>query len=156
HSNEAHQIGSGLYGPLLVLEPGAARDTTLDRTFVIGGNGPDFATGRVNGELQPAPVTLTAGTTYRFRIVQINPDWRVYASVESASGPLRWRAVAKDGADLPAEQAVWSPARILMGTGETADFEFTPETAGTAYLVVATQLEGWEVRVPLRVSPTRH
>ncbi|HEX3157187.1 MAG TPA: multicopper oxidase domain-containing protein, partial [Gemmatimonadaceae bacterium] len=47
HSNEAHQIGSGLYGPLLVLEPGAARDTTLDRTFVIGGNGPDFATGRV-------------------------------------------------------------------------------------------------------------
>jgi hypothetical protein len=34
--------------------------------------------------------------------------------------------VAKDGADLPPHQAVMRPARFIMGTGETADFELTP------------------------------
>ena len=155
HSHEAHQIASGLFGPLLVLEPGAPLDTAIDRTFVIGGNGPDLSMGRVNGELTPPPLELTAGTTYRFRLVQINPDWRVYASLESPDGLLAWRAVAKDGAELPPAQAVSLPARVLMGPGETADFEFTPTKPGVAELVVATQLDGWQVRVPLRVRAPR-
>ena len=49
---------------------------------------------------------------------------------------LEWRAVAKDGMDLPADQAVTSPAEIQMGNGETYDFDFVPSTAGDLHLDV--------------------
>lgn len=150
HSHEGHQIASGLYGPLLVLEPGAAHDTVTDRTFVIGGDGPDFGSARINGAREPHPMELVAGTTYRFRIIQNNPDWRVQVSVEGSSGPLAWRAIAKDGADLPLVQAVTTRSPILMGAGETADFEFTPLETGRVHLVAATR-QGWALRVPLDV-----
>jgi FtsP/CotA-like multicopper oxidase with cupredoxin domain len=161
HSHEGHQIASGLYGALLVLDPGVPHDTTTDRTFVIGGSGADLSAGRVNGALRPAPVPLVVGTTYRFRLVQINPDWRVHVALRPAQGDsaatLPWRALAKDGADLPPAQAVVVRTPLEMGPGETADFAFTPGTPGLAHLVVATR-EGWTVRVPLRVraAAARH
>ncbi|MGZ8490726.1 MAG: multicopper oxidase domain-containing protein [Gemmatirosa sp.] len=157
HSHEGHQIASGLYGALLVLDADVPHDTTTDRTFVIGGSGADLSKGRVNGALQPPPVPLVAGTTYRFRVVQINPDWRVRVSVESPGGTLPWRAIAKDGADLPPAQARVVLVPLEMGAGETADFAFTPDAPGLAHLVVAAR-EGWTVRVPLpvRAAPARH
>jgi manganese oxidase len=110
----------------------------------------------VNGMRDPAPETLTVGVTYRFRIADINPDWRVIASLMSDSTTLRWRAVAKDGADLPVHQATMRAARVLMGPGETADFEFTPVAPGMLRLEFATMLAGWRLSVPLRVEPTKH
>ncbi len=127
-------------------------DPERERIFVVGGNGwVGFRQGRVNGRIEPDTVRLTAGRTYRLRLININPDWRVYLSLKEGSEPLEWRALAKDGADLPPGQAVRGPARILMGPGETADFALTPERAGEAALEVTTQLEGWTVRVPIRV-----
>ncbi len=111
HLNEGHQIASGLYGALIVLEPGAEYDTTTDRTFIVGGNGPDFQHGRVNGQLDPVPLDFVAERTYRLRLININPDWRVFLSLLSEAGLLQWRAVAKDGADLPPPQAYVQPAR---------------------------------------------
>lgn len=96
------------------------------------------------------------GTTYRFRILDINPDWRVYASLMEDSTVLRWRAVAKDGADLPPHQVSMRPARVLMGPGETADFEYTPTAPGMIRLEFATMLSGWRLAVPLRVEPVKH
>jgi FtsP/CotA-like multicopper oxidase with cupredoxin domain len=151
HSNETHQISSGMYGALIVLDSGQTFDPTVDRVFVVGENGPDFNHGRLNGQLQPTEQTLVAGTTYRFRIVSINPDWRVYVSLKADSIVQQWRAIAKDGADLPAHQATMRTARILMGPGETADFSVTPRTPGRMTLDVTTQLDGWSVAVPLRV-----
>lgn len=153
HSNEVHQIASGMYGALVVLDSGQRFDSTTDRVFVVGGNGPGFEKGRVNGRREPAEQTLVAGTTYRFRIVQINPDWRVFVSLKADSVVQEWRAVAKDGADLPSGQAVVKPARILMGPGETSDFMVIPRAAGRMELEVSTQLDGWRVIVPLRVVP---
>ncbi|MFN2433687.1 MAG: hypothetical protein ABR599_12905, partial [Gemmatimonadota bacterium] len=49
--------------------------------------------------------------------------WRPEAEDGSNVG---WRAIAKDGADLPSEQATLQPSHLLTGPGETADFEFTP------------------------------
>ena len=155
HSNEFAQIGLGLYGAIVVVDSGRTYDATSDRTFVLGKNGPDTRHGRVNGQLDPTPETLTVGTTYRFRIVHINPDWRVFASVMADSSVLRWRAVAKDGADLPAHQATMRPARVLMGAGETADFEFTPNAPGMLRLEFATMLAGWRLAVPLRVDAAK-
>jgi len=50
---------------------------------------------------------------------------------------VRWRAVAKDGADLPASQATARPARFRIFAGEIYDFELTPPSAAdTLRLVV--------------------
>jgi FtsP/CotA-like multicopper oxidase with cupredoxin domain len=156
HSNEGWQITSGLYGAIVVVDSEHPYDTTTDRMFVLGENGPDANHARVNGLLTPAPETLTVGTTYRFRIVHINPDWRVFASLMADSSVQRWRAVAKDGADLPAHQATMRAARVLMGAGETADFEYTPIAPGLLRLEFATMLTGWRLAVPLRVEPAKH
>ncbi|MGH7540449.1 MAG: hypothetical protein ACRELC_05580 [Gemmatimonadota bacterium] len=43
------------------------------------------------------------------------------------------------------------PARLLMGPGETADFEFTPQRPEDLTLEVTALLEEWTVRVPIRV-----
>lgn len=66
--------------------------------------------------------------------------------------PLTPRAEAKDGADLPAHEAVMKPATILMGPGETADFDFTPRAPGELLLDVDTQLKGWRLAVPIQVE----
>lgn len=151
HSNEYYQISSGLYGALIVVDPEQGYDPERERLFIVGGNGPvAFEQGRVNGQSEPDTVEVRAGDTYRFRLININPDWRVYLSLREGDRMLQWRALAKDGADLPASQAIRQPARILMGPGETADFEVTPERAGDLTFEVTTQLDGWTVRVPIR------
>ena len=154
--NEGYQISSGLYGAIVVTEAGSTYDPATNRIFVLGGNGPDHNRARVNGVLDPAPETLTVGVTYRFRIADINPDWRVFASLVSDTTTLRWRAVAKDGADLPVHQATMRAARVLMGPGETADFEYTPVAPGMLRLEFATMLAGWKLSVPSRVEAAKH
>ena len=156
HSNELWQIALGLYGAIVVVDSAHPFDPATSRTFVLGENGPDLNHARVNGVLTPAPETLTVGTTYRFRIVHINPDWRVFASLMADSTVLQWRAVAKDGADLPVHQATVRPARVLMGPGETADFEYTPVAPGPLRLEFETMLKGWRLAVPLRVELAKH
>lgn len=43
---------------------------------------------------------------------------------------VRWRIVAKDGMDLPADQLRDAASEIQMGNGETYDVEFVPARAG--------------------------
>jgi FtsP/CotA-like multicopper oxidase with cupredoxin domain len=155
HSNEEHQMAAGLYGALIVLEPGEIFDSTTERTFVIGANGRDQGHGRINGLLEPAPVELLAGRTYRFRFVSINSGRRVFVSLRSRAELAAWRGLAKDGAALPANQAIVQPARIAMGPGETADFEVTPAEPGSLELEVQTQVDGWKMAVPINVRPPR-
>ncbi|MDQ4079213.1 MAG: multicopper oxidase domain-containing protein, partial [Gemmatimonadota bacterium] len=131
HQHEVEQMGGGLYAPLLVLEPGQQRDTTTDRIFLLSTGGP-FAHSppTVNGQTSPPPVELRTGTTYRFRFIGIAPHDGKVVRLFGDTVLQQWRAVAKDGADLPPNQAVRRPARFTMGTGETADFEITPTDAG--------------------------
>jgi hypothetical protein len=49
---------------------------------------------------------------------------------------VSWRAVAKDGADLPPAQAIEQAARQIIAVGETYDFEFEPKTKGDLRLEV--------------------
>ena len=41
-----------------------------------------------------------------------------------------WRAISKDGADLPPQQATVSDARTTLFVGETRDYEFAPKSPG--------------------------
>jgi len=159
HANEQLQMGSGLYGALLVVDSAHPYDPETDKLIVVGGAGPADSLpqfgfqsqGLVNGSANPPPIDLLVGRTYRFRLIHINPDWRVIFSLTSDSALARWRPVAKDGADLPASQRGARPAWWLTGPGETADFEFTPRVRGDLRLEVKTLLPGWIVPVAVRV-----
>ncbi len=94
---------------------------------------------------------LSAGRTYRLRLININPDWRVIFSLMSDSALVNWRPIAKDGADLPSAQRGERSAYLLTGPGETADFEFTPTTPGELRLEAKTKAPGWIIPIVARV-----
>ena len=64
---------------------------------------------------------------------------------------LEWRAVAKDGRDLPSEQATMRPAQQQAGNGETYDFEFTPTAPGDLRFTMSSAAGDRLVAVPIRV-----
>jgi manganese oxidase len=139
HAHEVAQMGGGLYAPLLVLEPGQQRDTTTDRILLLSTSGP-FAQSlpNVNGDTIPMPIELRKGTTYRFRFIAIAPNDAKIIRLLADTVLQRWRAVAKDGADLPAHQAVLRGARLTMGTGETWDVELTSQEPRELTLEILT------------------
>jgi manganese oxidase len=133
HWHDVKQLTGGLYGALLVLEPGEKYDPATDKVFVLGRSGPDEMHDPLvlNGSPQPGLMVLTTGHTYRFRIVNITPNDAVtVASLSTEDHPAKWRAKAKDGADLPVQQATLRDAVQTISVGETYDFEFTPEAPG--------------------------
>ena len=137
HFRETHQMGSGLYGPIIVVEPGQKFDPETDRVLFFGtagspGNvvfGP-FPKFLMNGKEQPEAMNLKAGTRYRFRLFNLAGDAPMQVAVNAADKPIQWRAVAKDGYPLPASQATSRPAVLLFDPGEIYDFEITPSAAG--------------------------
>ena len=137
HFNEAMQMGSGLYGPIIVLEPGQKYDPETDRTlfFATAGtvvnpiDGP-FPAITLNGSTQPKPLEFKAGVTYRLRLFNLAGDTPTHVSITAGETPVRWRAVAKDGYPLPPVQAVMKPAVFDFDPGEIYEFEFTPNEAG--------------------------
>ena len=90
----------------------------------------------MNGEAQPKPMDLRAGTTYRFRLINIADNGPLAISLGAkATSRSTWRAVAKDGADAAGGRRRPSrPAMLMFDPGEIYDFEFTPTKAGTMAL----------------------
>jgi len=137
HFDEATQIAGGLYGPIVVLDSGQKFDADKDRVLVFGlaGHATNVVIGPfphylMNGSERPEPMNLKAGTTYRFRVINITDDGPMFLALNDGDKPVQWRAVAKDGATLPAGQATNREARLVSDPGEIFDFEFTPAHAG--------------------------
>jgi FtsP/CotA-like multicopper oxidase with cupredoxin domain len=137
HFDEFEQINSWLYGPIVVLEPGERFDPETDRVLFVGQGGPTdnvirgpFAPLLLNGSLRPAAMELKAGTSYRFRFLNLSDDFPTMITLGEGQRPTTWRAVAKDGADLPRSQTIDRPAVLVFDPGETYDFQFTPQKAG--------------------------
>ncbi len=156
HSNELTQIQGGLYGPLIVVEPGATYDTATNRLVLVGGLiRRDSSFGVANGRLDPAPIEIRSGRTYRFRLINIG-DARTYFGLRRRapdSSLVAWRALAKDGADLPPSQAELRTGRLLTGPGETADFEVRAAETGELRLELDSPFSGWRLEVPIQVKP---
>lgn len=131
HWHNPGQLSGGIYGPLIVLEPGQTRDPETDHVIVIGLEGrhrnlPDepFA---VNGESKPRPLELKAGVAHRLRIINITGDGvSLTMQLLLVHDPLRWTPLAKDGRELPQADRVARPSRQLVAVGETYDFELAP------------------------------
>jgi len=139
HWHDLDQLTKGLYGPLIVLPRGQAFDPETDKIVLISVDGPkeDADDILVNGTKAPEPMLLRAGTTYRFRLINITADNpSITVSLRSGDTPLMWRAIAKDGADLPESQRRIAMAVQRVSVGETYDFEFTRERAGSLTLDV--------------------
>ena len=139
HFDESEQITSGLYGAIIVVDPGATYDPDRDRVLFFGEAGPTtniiygpYAPYIMNGVEQPPPMHFRAGMTYRLRLINLTDDAPVLVSMTKAQVPVMWRAVAKDGADLPPSQATTRPAVLFFDPGEIYDFEITPAAGDLA------------------------
>jgi len=155
HLDDLRQQYGGLVGALVVLEPGERWDPARDLVILLSDGVPQRV--YFNGSLTPAPKALEVGRTYRLRIADIavfRQLLRVRLVRDSAL--LSWRPIAKDGFTLPPAQATVRPSVVNLPSGETADFEFTPDRPGDLALEVWSfpgvnlTLHG---RLPFRVLP---
>jgi manganese oxidase len=169
HIDEVRQMQAGLSGALLVVDSLEAYDPQHDIVLLV--TAPRKNTGAqvvlLNGSATPASRELRTGEHYRLRFINIHtfrPNMRMRLlgpstgsrrpeSVEGGDGTLlRWRAVAKDGMDLPPDQRVEGPSEIQMGNGETYDFDFVPPGPGDIRLdVIALRGDLVLVSMPIHV-----
>ncbi len=124
HLHDGRQLTSGLYGPMVVLEPGEKFDPSVDHVVVIGRGGPGAdAPTLVNGEPNPQFV-WKAGARHRVRLIHITPDDIFVVSLRTSDGPVTWRPLMKDAAAVPPHLSDPKPASQTIAVGETFDFEF--------------------------------
>lgn len=127
HWHDASQLTHGLYGPLIVLPAGEKFDPASDLTFVFSEGdfdalGPMFL---VNGRPQSFALRLRTGKRYRLRLINIAPDnVSAQVSLHNDHGPVQWRIIAKDGADLAPGIVKSTLAETPITVGETYDAEF--------------------------------
>jgi FtsP/CotA-like multicopper oxidase with cupredoxin domain len=129
HFNDYVQLATGLYGALIVLDKGEKLDPAVDHIFVVSRDGLDDSEDPVllNGAIEPAAVRWRAGVVHRVRVIGITPAAPSRVRLLRGGQPVNWRAIAKDGADLPAPAATSRPADFMLSPGETFDFEIVPE-----------------------------
>jgi FtsP/CotA-like multicopper oxidase with cupredoxin domain len=145
HAADPHQLTGGVYGGLIVLEPGESLDAEHDRLLIIGTRDTGFFATRItlNGSEAPSPMQFKRGATYRLRVVNMAPNLAADVQLGSKEHPATWRAVAKDGANVPPRLAVQGDAVLHIASGEAYDFEFHPDTPGEI---------PWQVENPLNDS----
>jgi hypothetical protein len=154
HSERFDELNSGLYGPLVVLEPGRSWNPETDHLFVMsnGGPGDSFNTIFINGSASPAASEMRRGVPNRLRFISIPANGEfVVRLLDASNNELTWRQVARDGADIPAEAIRLTPARTRVDVGITKDFELTPDQPGELVLEVDHRRPGHPTRLTIRV-----
>ena len=79
---------------------------------------------------KPQPMTLATGATYRLRLINMAPNLLANFRLGSKDKPATWRALAKDGADVPPRLARSGDAVLNITSGETYDFSFRADSPG--------------------------
>jgi FtsP/CotA-like multicopper oxidase with cupredoxin domain len=154
HVDEIRQQQAGLTGALLVVDSAASYDAEHDLVFLVTvpRRGADGDGVLLNGSLSPAARDMRVGERYRLRFIDIH-TYRPSMRMRMVRGDalLSWRALAKDGMDLPPDQATVGPSMIQMGNGETYDFEFRPESAGDLRFEIVTGTGAPLLSMPVHV-----
>jgi FtsP/CotA-like multicopper oxidase with cupredoxin domain len=154
HVNEFRQQQAGLDGALLVVDAPAVRDSTTDIAWLVTTPRLQSEDGTVyvNGSATPPAQNLRAGVRYRIRLMNLhNSRPALNVKITRASMPLTWRALAKDGMDLPPSRATVRPSVQLLANGETYDFEFTAPEAGELRLEIAANRGDLLFSMPIKV-----
>ncbi|HSE67071.1 MAG TPA: multicopper oxidase domain-containing protein [Gemmatimonadales bacterium] len=153
HANETFQVNLGLYGALLVVDSGSY-DPAHERLVILGGHISGSNKPRINGKHVPDPLQMKVGETYRLRLIHIIPDWTARIRLMQGDSVLSWRALAKDGAELPAHRQTVRRSELIAGPGETFDFEYRPSAPGLIRLEVMQRTGVWKMApLPIRVEP---
>jgi len=140
---------NGVYGPLIVLDPGQKYDPEHDKTFVFGlGRYPPLGTMLlINGTPEPYPMKLQTGVLYRMRLINITDNLAsLRVRLVGNDAPLQWKVIAKDGADLPPAQLKSSNADMTITVGEAYDVEYQSDHPGEVDLQV------WFPPFPVRLT----
>jgi FtsP/CotA-like multicopper oxidase with cupredoxin domain len=159
HIDEVRQQQAGLSGALLVVDDPAGYDPQRDIVLLatVPRKAADAAKVLLNGSSTPPLREMRLGEHYRLRLINIHtfrPAMRLRLLRDATL--LEWRALAKDGMNLPPDQAIMGPSEIQMGNGETYDFEFVPSAAGELRFDVTSAAGVLLVSMQIRVrSPER-
>jgi len=146
------QILDGLYGALIVMEPGEKYNPETEKIFLISQGGTNMAFTKhwmngfnslhylLNGNNKPGEMYWKKGTTYHIRVINISSQQNSYfisprsgfeISLKKDGKPIIWKETGKDGMNYPARMYVSIPANNQRAApGTTHDFEFTPDQAG--------------------------
>ncbi len=147
HNHDHTQLASGLYGPMLVVEPGETFDEATDHVIVLGRNGPARGALTVINNEQAPDFVWKAGALHRIRLINITPGEILSVTLQTADGPVTWHPLTKDGAPVPPERCKPGPAKQLIAVGETYDFEFrAPPGRQTLWLEVRTPAGKWHAQ----------
>lgn len=144
HFDDKRQLTSGLYGALIVVDPAAPFDASTDKVFVYGQNGPSERHNDslvLNGSAHPPPLSLQVGVVYRLRLMCITSAPEVALALTRGGVPIRWRALAKDGAELSAATQTAGLAEIVLSPGETRDYEVRFDQPGDLRLEASINSE---------------
>ena len=154
HLHDEEQLSGGLYGPLIVVEPGTKFDPSHEPIAVLSRAGPSPIEGPLllNGSTNPPTLHWRIGERYHLRLISIAAFDGGFFSLLGPDGLLQWRAIAKDGADLPPAQAVMQEARQSALAGEVYDFEYQPTVAGTLQLQVSIGILKMKVAQQIEVQ----
>jgi len=138
HLNDIEQITSGMYGPIVVLEPGQKFDPSTDHVFQVSWDSPmDPPRQLVNGDSLPRTETIKGGVRHRFRFLNIGPAAPAGFAIRQDSTVQEWRLVAKDGANVGASQRALRRALQDVDVGEIYDFEWQPPSPGVYQLTMS-------------------
>lgn len=152
HMEEAAQLHYGMFGPIIVLEPGTAFDPERDLFFMLGEvSTPGLYPMTMNGVRDVPARTVHAGTTYRLRFLSIQRDKAHAVALRSDSVVQRWTPVSKDGADLPPALQRERGSTFTIAAGETYDFLWTPPRVMDAAITVRQLGQNRRLTIPLRV-----
>jgi FtsP/CotA-like multicopper oxidase with cupredoxin domain len=147
------QLSPGLYGALVVIDPGSRFDPETDKIFVLSRGGPDDDKDAflINGSDSPPPLQLAPHRRYRLRFIGITPAPDLQIALQKGGRILTGKALAKDGPAL-ASACPREPARIDIFPGETYEFEFVSPAAGDLQLVAVQPFFKLKTVAPIVVA----
>jgi FtsP/CotA-like multicopper oxidase with cupredoxin domain len=150
------QLLQGMYGALIVLNPGETYNPETDKILLISQGGQGLYVPKMlnknadlfgknksllNGTSTPETMYLKKGKHYRFRIINIGAqNFGNHISIKQNDKLASWTLIAKDGMSLRKSQRQVKPSWQWVAIGETYDFEFSPAQTGEYRIELGSRL----------------
>jgi len=133
HDETGDQLAGGLYGALIVEEPGSPRRAATDHVIVMGQRGRSSTSPlAINGDAKPGALAISPGVPNRLRFVSIPANERLFVELVRGNTVQRWIPLAIDGAELPARHQIATAASFSTSAGQTVDVQVTLDSAELA------------------------